>query len=97
MEENAYIIARTTSAGVFAGHLKSHEGKQVTLTDARRIWYWHGAASLSELAVEGTSRPKECKFPVAVPTVILTDVIEILATTPKGEASIKAVPVWSSK
>lgn len=97
MEPNPYVIARTNSAGVFAGHLADRKDKEVTLRDARRIWYWHGAASLSELAVDGTSRPKDCKFPVAVPEVVLTDVIEIITTTPKGEASIKAVPIWTAK
>lgn len=96
-ESNPYVIVRTYSAGVFAGHLASRKDKEVTLTDSRRIWYWHGAASLSQLAVEGTSRPKECKFPVPVPSVILTEAIEILTCTPKAEASIKAVPVWEVK
>ena len=61
-----YVIVRTQSAGVFAGNLKSRDGKEVVLTDARRLWYWAGAASLSQLAVSGTSRPGDfCKFPVS--------------------------------
>lgn len=91
-----YVIARTQSAGVFAGNLESRVGQEAVLTDARRLWYWAGAASLSQLAVSGTSRPKDCKFPVAVPRVELLQVIEILDVTPEGESSIKAVPVWQS-
>jgi hypothetical protein len=91
-----YVICRTYSAGVFAGNLKTRDGKEATLTDARRIWYWSGAASLSQLAVSGTSKPNDCKFPVAVPSVTLTEVIEILDVTPEAEISIKAVPVWKS-
>ena len=91
-----YVIARTQSAGVFAGNLESRDGQEVVLTDARRLWYWTGAASLSQLAVSGTSTPKTCKFPVAVPRVELLQVIEILDVTPEGESSIKAVPVWQS-
>ena len=67
-----YVIARTYSAGVFAGFLFRRNGKEAVLKNARRIWYWKGAASLSELAVRGTSKPSECKFPVAVPEVTLT-------------------------
>lgn len=90
-----YVIVRTYSAGVFAGNLISRNGKEVELRNARRIWYWAGAASLSQLAMEGTSRPDECKFPCPVDRVVLTEAIEILDVTPRAEASIKAVPVWA--
>jgi len=91
-----FVIVRTQSAGVFAGELTARDGKEVVLANARRLWYWSGAASLSQLAVDGTSKPKECKFPVAVPSVTLTEAIEILDVTPAAETSIKAVPVWQS-
>ena len=91
-----YVIVRTYSAGVFAGNLQSRNGQEVVLTDARRLWYWAGAASLSQLAVNGTSKPEDCKFPVAVPRVVLLEAIEILDVTDVAEASIKAVKVWQS-
>lgn len=65
------------------------------MRDARRLWYWKGAASLSQLAVDGVSCPKECKFPVAVDRVELLEAIEILDVTPKAKQSIASVPVWS--
>ena len=89
-----YIIARSTYAGVFAGELVSRKGKEVVLKNARRLWYWSGAASLSQLSVEGVSKPAQCKFPVAVPEVTLTEVCEILPLSDKARASIAAVPVW---
>jgi hypothetical protein len=89
-----YCIVRTFSAGVFAGNLVSRKGKEVVMTDARRLWYWSGAASLSQMAVVGTSNPSGCKFPVAVSRVTLTEVIEILDVTATAEKSIKEVPVW---
>jgi len=91
-----YKIVRTYSAGVFAGFVESRsdDGKRAVLRDARRIWYWSGAASLSQLAVSGTNKPKECKFPVEVPRVELTEVIEVLDVTEKAKASIDSVPVW---
>lgn len=58
-----YVIVRTYSAGVFAGELESRTGQEVVLRNARRIWYWSGAASLSQLAMEGTKDPANCKFP----------------------------------
>lgn len=90
-----YVIVRTYSAGCFAGYLKSRRGKEVELEKARRLWYWAGAASLSELAQRGTSRPNDCKFPVAV-DIILTEAIEIIDVSPEAKASIQEVPVWSA-
>ena len=92
--DGRYVIVRTYSAGVFAGTLVSRTGRECVLTNARRLWYWKGAASLSELAVTGTSKPKECKFPVAVPRVELLEAIEILDCTDVARASIEAVPEW---
>lgn len=90
-----YVIVRTTSAGVFAGFLKSKKGQEVVLTTARRLWYWSGAASLSQLSVDGVSDPKNCKFPVAVPEVTLLQAIEILPVSAKAKKSIESVPTWA--
>jgi hypothetical protein len=92
-----YVIVRTYSAGVFAGFLKSREGKEVVLTDARRLWYWSGAASLSQMAMSGTKRPLQCKLPCPVDQVLLTEAIEILSCTPEAQKSIMEVPVWEIK
>jgi hypothetical protein len=93
--KNQYVIVRTYSAGAFAGELVNRDGKEVTLTRARRLWYWSGAASLSELAVTGPKRPNECKFPVEV-DVVLTEAIEIIAVTADARTKIEAVPVWTA-
>ena len=89
-----YYMVRSYSAGVFMGKIKSRKGKEAVLTDARRIWYWSGAASLSQLATEGTSNPSGCKFPCSVPQVTLTEVIELIPMTAKAKQSIDGVPVW---
>lgn len=89
-----YCIVRTYSAGVFAGYVESRNGKECVVRDARRIWYWDGAASLSQLAVDGTSKPENCKFPTEVDRVILLEAIEIIPCTKKAVESIKAVPIW---
>lgn len=91
-----YILVRTKSAGVFAGYLKNmaKDKRSLTLQKVRRIWYWDGAASLSQLAVDGVSKPENCKFPVEVPAIDLMEVIEILSVTDKAKASIAGVKVW---
>lgn len=90
-----YCMVRTYSAGVFAGYIESLSGKEATLRNARRMWRWAGAASLSQLATDGTSKPDECKFPVAVDKVTLTEVIEIIPITSRAKESIEGVPVWA--
>ena len=89
-----YCIVRTYSAGVFAGYVESREGKEVKLRNARRIWYWEGAASLSQLAKQGTSKPEGCKFPCEVTEVTLTEAIEIIPCTEQARQSIAEVEVW---
>lgn len=91
-----YVMVRTNSAGVFCGYMKERNGQEVTLLKARRIWYWEGAATLSQLAQEGTKKPKECKFPCEVNEVLLLDAVEILNVTEGAQKSIAKVPVWGA-
>ncbi len=91
-----YYIVRSHLAGVFAGEIESRSGKEVVMRNARRLWYWEGAASLSQLAMEGVSKPENCKFPCEVDRVILTEAIEILDVTEKAKESIKKVKIWSA-
>ena len=88
-------IVRTYSAGVFFGEVVSRTGQEVVIRNARRLWYWTGAASLSELAMRGTSNPAGCKFPVPVDRIVVTQAIEILDTMPAARASIDGVAVWT--
>ena len=89
-----YVIVRTFSAGVFAGYLVKRNGQEVELANARRLWVWYGAATLSQLSVDGVSQPKECKFPCEVPKIELTQAIEIIEATEKCRASIAGVEIW---
>lgn len=93
-----YVIVRTQNAGVFAGEHYASDlaARTATLNNARRLWYWDGAASLSELAVSGTKKPATCKFPVAVPSIGLSEVIEVIEVTDEARKSIESVPVWSA-
>lgn len=89
-----YSIVRCNGAGVFMAKVISRKGTEAVLKDSRRLWYWKGAASLSQLAVEGVKTPNECKFPVAMPEQEVTGVLEVIAVTAKAKASIDGVPVW---
>lgn len=93
-KQSTYKIVRTRDAGVFAGDLVSRDGTEAIMRNVRRIWYWCGAASLSQMAREGVKKPDQCKFSVAVEEELLLGVIEILSVTPAAQANIQAVPEW---
>lgn len=83
-----YVIVRTQNAGVFAGTVTSQTDTVVEIANARRLWYWAGAASLSEMAVRGVRLPNDCKFPAAV------EQIEIIPATADAKASLEGVTEW---
>ena len=91
-----YCIVRTYSAGVFAGYVESRDGKEVVIRQARRLWYWDGAASLSELAMSGTKKPDNCKFPEAMGRITVTEAIEIIECSLAAKSSIEGVKVWKA-
>ena len=91
-----YVIVRSRDAGVFAGTLAAKDGSGVTLTDARKLWYWDGASETLQIAAEGVKKPRSCKFTLTVDEICLLNVIEIIPATAAAEANIKAVPVWKA-
>ena len=97
MEKN-YVIVRSDRAGVFFGEFKSKspcgDKLMVDLENCRRLWYWDGAASLSQLAVDGTKKPEKCKFTCVVSKITISGVIEILECSKKSVKSIKSVNLW---
>lgn len=88
------VIVRADRAGLFFGTLTAKEGTEVELSLCRRLWYWAGAPSISDIAVNGVSKPKKCKFSVAVPRIVVTGVIEIIPCSERAVKSIEAVKVW---
>lgn len=94
MQKGIKVIVRGDRSGVFFGTINERNGREVTLSNCRRIWYWEGAASLSQLAVDGTSSPSGCKFTVTVPEIVILDAVEIITCTDKAINSIENVWVW---
>ena len=89
-------IIRGENSGVFFGEISERIGREITIKNCRRLWYWDGAASLSELALTGTSKPSNCKFTVTVDEVVILDAIEILSVTEMASQSIDGVKVWKA-
>ena len=88
------VIIRGDRSGVEFGELVEQNGNEVTLKNARRLWYWEGAASISQIAMEGVKYPEDCKFTVAVNEIIITDVIEIIPCTEEAIKNLESVKVW---
>ena len=93
-EQGQKYIVRADRAGVFFGEIESRTGSEVTMRKVRRIWRWEGANSLSQLAVDGTRAGNICKFSVAVESMTILGVIEIIPCTAKATKSISEVPEW---
>ena len=89
------VIVRGDRSGVFFGTLAAKDGQEVKLEKCRRLWYWDGAASISQLAVDGTTNPSGCKFTVTVDEIEILDAIEIIPCTDKAIESIESVGVWA--
>ena len=83
------VIVRTHSAGVHFGTLAAKYGKEVVLKNARRIWYWEGAFTLSAVAVSGVG--KSSKLSVSVPEILLTEAIEILLCSEEATENLQGL------
>ena len=81
-------IIRTYSAGVFYGRVRERSGQEVIIDEARRIWSWKGANTLSEVALHGVNPESRLSEPV---TVLVLQVIEIIECTPEAEAAMDAL------
>jgi hypothetical protein len=92
-----FYIIRTYSAGVFFGNIKELKGTEVIVTNCRRLWSWSGAASLTQLAIDGTTNPNGCKFTMTVKEedgVYLPQAVEVIPCSEKAVESINSVIEW---
>lgn len=96
VETVKYVIVRCRDAGVHAGEYVRHAGREVVLNNARRIWYWKGAASLSEIAVHGCKFPAGCKISLPVLSLTLLEACEIIECLPEGEKFLREVIAWKA-
>lgn len=89
------VLIRSYAAGVFFGTLESEQfttaGKVVVLSSSRRIHYWEGAASLSQVAQDGI---RSGRVAMIEP---IKEVVNVIETTPLSERAIENLekqPVW---
>jgi hypothetical protein len=91
-------VIRSYAAGVFVGYVKEKScednGVNITLLHAKRIYYWSGACSLTQLAMEGVKDPANCKITEPISSQYIANVIEILPMTEKASKNIDEVKTW---
>ena len=92
-QEQKYIV-RCDRAGVFYGEIEGRDGREIKMRNVRCIWYWDGAATLLQLATEGTMNPDNCKFTMTIDSLEVLDAIEIIPCTSEAIKSIEAVKEW---
>ena len=88
------VLIRTYSAGVHFGTLVAKEGKEVTLSGARRIWSWQGAKTLNEIATAGLD-VKNSRVSAPVSAIVLTEAIEIIEISAEAWAVLESAK-WSN-
>lgn len=89
------VLIRSYASGVHFGTLESEtftpSGKVVTLSDSRRIHYWEGAASLSQVAIDGI---KSGRVAMTLPTIEVVNVIETIPLLPDAISNLEKQDVW---
>lgn len=94
--DNKYYIVRGQSSGVFFGQVRERNGQEVVLVNVRKLWYWDGACAVEQIAMDGVSLPRNCKFTVTVAEMTITDAIQIIPCTDAAQKSISGVAEWKS-
>lgn len=99
--KEGYSVVRTSTAGVHIGFVeefgtKYHHHQYAKLTSARRLHYWEGACSLSQVAMDGVNESKS-RISVAVPVIELTDVIEVIPCSDKAARFFQTAKEWKSE
>jgi len=91
-------IIRSYGAGVFLGYVAKQtseiNGVNVVAKQAKRIHYWDGACSLTQLALEGTKSGNNCRITEPVDSQFIANVIEIIPVTEKAGKNIDEVKIW---
>lgn len=89
------VIVAAGIGGIHYGYLKSRKGQEVVLSMARRIQYWNGAASITEMASRGVSKPKDCRFSAPIQEITLLTAVEILPVSEKAANVLDGVDIWT--
>lgn len=92
-----HVIVRSNLAGVFFGVLKQKENDELTLSNARKLYYFSGANTVEDLATNGALNKENCKLTVVVKEIVISKFEQILPCTENAIENLKSIPVWTYK
>jgi len=92
----AKYIVRTLHAGVFFGEIAGSRGLAVNMRNVRKIWSWHGACAVEELAKSGVQHVEGTKLTVQIQDMVVFNPIQIIPCTKEAVASLERVPEWKA-
>lgn len=96
IEMSNFVLVRTESAGVHVGIVKDYNDETgvITLTQSRRIHYWKGACSCTEIALNGIADTADSRIALILPIIKLRGWIEIIPMTKKAAKCLMEAPTW---
>jgi hypothetical protein len=93
------VIVRSRYSGVHFGYYNSHKGREVNLTNCRRMWRWWAAKqmTLSAVAEFGLNHEKDLRIQNTLPSICILDACEIIPCTEIAKNSIESVEVYDEQ
>lgn len=92
-----YCIVRSNLAGVFFGKLEAKEGEELTLSNARKFYYFSGANTVEDLANQGALNKENCKLTAPVNIIVISKFEQLLPCTKDSINQINSTPIWTYK
>ena len=92
---NKKIIARIDRAGVFHGTLDYIDTEIIRLKDARRIYYWNGALSVTDIAAKGITGGK-VTIPVNTVEFMSDKIVELNECSDESTKAIESIKPWKN-
>ena len=93
-----YVLVVSQGGGIHIGYMEKEDyrpsGKFVTLRNTRWIKYWEGAASVSQLALLGTSKPASCQISVELDSNEIGNILETIIVSEEAKNILNSVAIW---
>ena len=89
--ENPFVIVRGRLSGVICGYLESRTTDAIVLTEARQVWRWRGANTVTDLARTGASLTEFTRIAEPAPRVEIqtADVGAVVYCTQEAQANLR--------
>lgn len=89
-----HVIVRSNMAGVFFGILAKKTGQELTLQKARKFYYFSGANTVEDLAIQGALNSENCKLTIEVDELVISEYVQIIPCTEEAINNNKKIKTW---